>query len=296
MPDPDVSPNPFAEPADFHVTSKSGPAVLGEAYTGRYVFTVSSGESVTVTADPATLPPGLTFSASGTISGTPTKIGTYQVPVRMCAAGICQTTTIPIVVVPPLTFAHWQVSVRFAGTVGEPATGYVSAIGLPAGVRIKYVVTDATALPPGITVTRRGKIIGTPTASGTFKVPVKMCAAAECVPFTLSLAVAPASTAHWVVSASYTSVPGQPVSGSITTTGTPAGVKVTYTITDPAKLPPGITVTPDGKITGTPTTAGTYKVPIKVCAGTLCANITIAVTIAKTRSTIGLRRLYVSWD
>lgn len=44
-----------------------------------------------------------------------------------------------------------------------------------------------------------------------------------------------------------------------------------HTVTDPSKLPPGVTIGADGTVSGTPTATGTYRVPVKACDGANCA-------------------------
>ena len=64
----------------------------------------------------------------------------------------------------------------FNDTVGTPATG---TLGVTGGTPPYVVaVTDPTKLPPGITIATDGDVSGTPTASGTFSVPVTVTDAA----------------------------------------------------------------------------------------------------------------------
>lgn len=59
---------------------------------------------------------------------------------------------------------------------------------------------------------------------------------------------------------------GTPLSGSVAPEQAP-GSAVTYTVTDPSKLPAGVTIGADGAVTGTPTATGSYQVPVKACDG-----------------------------
>ncbi|SDH46628.1 Putative Ig domain-containing protein [Sinosporangium album] len=265
---------------EFTVSASSAAATVGVAYSGAFTFTSSIGSAVTVTVtDTAALPPGLTFSADGKITGTPTKAGTYEVPVRMCAGGVCQTASLTIVVNPAPTTVNWKISITYTGVVGQAGSGSITVTGTPPGAGVTYTVTDPSKLPPGITITADGKITGTATTPGTYTFPVKVCAGALCTTLNVTITVGAPATSNWKISITYTGVAGRPASGSITVTGTPPGAGVTYTVTDPSKLPPGITITADGKITGTATASGSYAVPIKVCAGTVCGNIVVTLTI-----------------
>ncbi|MFI6325779.1 hypothetical protein ACIBG8_50265 [Nonomuraea sp. NPDC050556] len=63
---------------------------------------------------------------------------------------------------------------------------------------------------------------------------------------------------------------GKPLTGSVGTGGGAYGGP-TYTVTDPSKLPPGVTIGSNGTVTGTPTKPGTYRVPVKACDGGNCS-------------------------
>ncbi len=54
-------------------------------------------------------------------------------------------------------------------------------------------------------------------------------------------------------------VVGVAATGNVATGGQPP---YTVTVADPQDLPPGITIGPDGTVSGTPTTAGTYTINV----------------------------------
>ncbi|MFI6317967.1 Ig-like domain-containing protein [Nonomuraea sp. NPDC050556] len=73
---------------------------VGSPLPGKITAEDSDGGPVTVTVlDPSKLPPGVTIGADGTVSGTPTQKGTYQVPIKACdGQGACTTGSAAFVI------------------------------------------------------------------------------------------------------------------------------------------------------------------------------------------------------
>jgi hypothetical protein len=67
----------------------------------------------------------------------------------------------------------------------------------------------------------------------------------------------------------------QPITGSL-----PGATAATFSITDPTLLPPGMSITATGTVTGIPAADGIYSVPVSACVATLCAAGTVSFTIA----------------
>jgi GH25 family lysozyme M1 (1,4-beta-N-acetylmuramidase) len=115
-----------------------------------------------------------------------------------------------------------------------------------------------TGLAPGLTMSSSGEITGTPTTPGQYTVTVTPSAGA--VPSTM--------TFTWDVHGTITvHSPGN----RTTTAGTPVGVRVLASDADPASyapsfgasgLPPGLSISPAGVISGWPSRPGTYKVAV----------------------------------
>jgi formylglycine-generating enzyme required for sulfatase activity len=78
-------------------------ATLNQAYAG-YSFGVvgSTGEKVWSISE-GTLPPGMSFSANGTLSGTPTTAGTYTFVIRLESGGYWDEVEVELEVVAPLS-------------------------------------------------------------------------------------------------------------------------------------------------------------------------------------------------
>lgn len=77
--------------------------------------------------------------------------------------------TLSFVIAPapePLTLT----TTSFSGQVGAPLSGSVGEAGGTPPLALS--VDDPSTLPPGVTVDAQGNVAGTPTAPGTFSVPV----------------------------------------------------------------------------------------------------------------------------
>jgi YVTN family beta-propeller protein len=199
------------------------------------------------------VPPGLTLSASGQISGTATSGGSFSFTVVVTdsetpAAAAAQALTIAVDAVPHITSAD---SATF--TAGTAGSFTIATTGYPAAT-----LTEAGALPSGVTFASNGD--GTATLSGTSAAgsegtyPVTISAAnsagaANTQPFVLTV-----SGGLDITSAdSTTATAGAAFSFTVTASGTPAA-----TLTHTGTLPSGVTFTANSN--GTATLAGTPAV------------------------------------
>jgi hypothetical protein len=116
---------------------------------------------------------------------------------------------------------------------------------------------------PGLTLSRGGVLSGTPTRAGTFSVTVKATGAsgatnAQRTAVKINPAAAPPSIS-FTSGAPPAGTVGQAYSGF---TFTASGDKsITYALA--AGDVPGLTLSPDGSLSGTPTRAGTFSVTVK---------------------------------
>jgi len=172
------------------------------------------------------LPPGLTLSSSGQITGMPTQIGSYtfDVTVNDSSSSAPQATgaTFTIVVAAPSQLLITTTSPLPNGTVGVPYSIPLRA----QGGEIPYVWTTTSGTPPpGLQVGSGGSLTGIPTQAGNYT-------------FTLTL----------------TDFSGQTTSATFTIT-----IASVFSITTPSPLPPGtVGVAYSEQINVTPTT-GPYS-------------------------------------
>jgi GH25 family lysozyme M1 (1,4-beta-N-acetylmuramidase) len=124
-----------------------------------------AGNDPAVTYSPQSLPPGLSVSSSGTLSGTPAVAGTYRVTIKAAGgvpAAISFTWNTPL-----------AAPVRVASTVGVPAWVQVRATDAEAaGMGYPPAAFTVRGLPAGVMISSAGLITGWPYVPGSYRVTV----------------------------------------------------------------------------------------------------------------------------
>ncbi|WP_162249707.1 Ig domain-containing protein [Ensifer sp. Root31] len=263
---------------------------VGTAYSVQ--FSASGGTpGYTYTRDSGSLPPGLTLSTSGLLTGTPSAVGssTFNLKVQdsttISTGGvhfITQNVTVTVIAFPPLSLTPASGTALSAGVVGTSySNASISASG--GSGTITYAVT-AGALPAGLGINgSTGAITGTPTvgAIGTANFTV-----------TATAATSGSASASYSITVSAPPVVLTPASGALT--GGTVGVSysntsisasggvgtITYAITA-GSLPAGLSMnTSTGAISGTPTAGGFGTANFTVTAtatGSASASYSIAI-------------------
>lgn len=226
----------------------------GGSGTG-YAWSVSNG----------TIPPGLTLQASNmlstTLSGTPTTVGVYDFTVELSDSGgqvATQSYSVPVyapveIVTPQLPNAQF----------GVPYTAAVTAQGGSGG----YVFSVTTgALPPGLTLTSTGAIIGSATTPGSYDFTIEVNddrSRSASAMYTVQVTADPPVIVTQMLPAAGD---GATYAAAVTATGG-SGTGYTWTI-DAGSLPPGLNLSPIGTptatISGSATTQGSYAFTIRV--------------------------------
>lgn len=202
------------------------------------------------------LAPGLLLSSDGTISGTPTASGTYDLEVRVeDANGVVTTSSIPLEVEPTLAITRGGTLLLQVGDAPPPlqASGQQGTL--------TWTVTSG-ALPVGLTLGADGSFGGTAETAGeaTVGVSAQDSAAPGVVssqrlrirvvpPLVFTSSDLPAGSVGWP----YAEVLG--VQGG----GGPLQFAVTA-----GSLPAGVTLDPEGGLSGTPTGSGTSTFTVQV--------------------------------
>jgi YVTN family beta-propeller protein len=158
----------YSTPSPITLAPESLPeGTVGAAYTE--TITASGGTApYTYSVVSGSLPPGLTLSSSGILSGTPTAQGTYNFTVAATDANGCPgsrdyalTIVCPIISLAPTSLPN-----------ATQGTAYDQTITASGGTApYTYTVTSG-ALPAGLTLSSGGIISGTPTATGIFNFAV----------------------------------------------------------------------------------------------------------------------------
>jgi hypothetical protein len=273
----------------FTLTNTEAPAITSAAtatfstgVAGTYTVTTTGYPSPTIT-ESGTLPSGLTFTAgttgTATIAGTPATgtAGSYPVTISATNASgstatLALTITVNSAAAPAITSAaSADFTLNTAGAVAITTTGSPT----PA-------ITETGALPAGLTFTdnKNGTALlsGTPTTAGTTTITITASNGISpdaTQTFTLVVGGAPAFTSANTA----TGTIGSAFSFTVTTSGSPAP---TFGWSN---VPPGLTFTDNGNgtatLAGTPTTAGTYAMPLSAANSYGTAQQTLTVTVAQ---------------
>jgi large repetitive protein len=199
-----------------------------------------------------TLPPGLSLSANGAISGTPTTAGSYQFTVKAS-----DTST-------PATTGSQAYTMRVAAgavTISlSPATLPAAAAGVADSQRITasggtppYTFSWAGTLPPGLSLSANGAISGTPTTAGSYQFTITAIDSSpgpNKASEVYTLQVAPGTI---TITLDPTAVPDGSACTSYNQTITASGGTGPYSFSvSSGSLPPGLSLSPAGVITGSP--------------------------------------------
>ncbi|MFN0169433.1 MAG: putative Ig domain-containing protein [Bryobacteraceae bacterium] len=245
---------PSGGPPVILTTSPLPQGTVGQTYnvalaasggTGPYTWSLVTG----------TLPPGVVLSTSGTLSGTPTSSGTFNFTARASdSLGV-------------------QVQKAFALTVnaGVQTLGITTTSPLPhatqgqaynllfaaAGGTGPYTWTLLSGtLPGGLALASNGTLSGTSGSTGTSTFTVKVTGQngqTASGQFTLTVSELLVITG---VSPLTTGMVGSPYSSTFTASG---GVPPYGWALAAGTLPAGLTLSPAGVLSGTPTAAGTFN-------------------------------------
>lgn len=235
-----------------------GPAAFPAAYAGESYSTVAtcSGGSGACRFSTSPLPPGLELSPAA-VSGTVTSAGLYAFRLEAeDEANPNQHVAIPIelAVLEAPRLAFTSLSDALLGT------SYLERLEVTGGQAPFQLSVSGGALPPGLALASEGTLDGSPTQPGTFAFTVRVTDANGHFtesPLTLevvgSLAVSPGTLAPVAVNV--------PTSQAMSAQGGVA--PYTWSLAGGA-LPAGLTLSADGRLTGTPTETGDFTFSIQL--------------------------------
>ncbi len=218
---------------------------------------------------PPSPPSWLNLSTTGVLTGTPPAPGSYSFGVRATDANGCfelktitLTAVCPTITINPATLP--------AGTVGAAYSQVFSATG---GTAPYSFGTQASALPPGLTLNTNGTLSGTPTTAGSYSFIIRGNDANGCFgershtlvinnPTCPTITLNPASLSNGTTGAAY--------SQSLSATG---GASPYAFNLFSGTLPPGVTLTTAGLLSGTPTAAGSYNFIVRTRDANDCVGL-----------------------
>ncbi len=197
---------------------------------------------------PNTLPVGLSLSALGVITGTPTTPGNSNFTVVVTDSSGC-TAAKPYAIQSSCPTITLSPAVLAGGTAGVIYSHSVTASG---GTAPYTFTPHSGAMPPGLTLATSGSITGTPTASGVFPVTIQAADANGCqdsLAYTLnigctSITLSPASLPAATVGTAYAQ--------AVSATGGTGSYAYSVTL---GSLPASVTLSGAGLLSGTPSAA-----------------------------------------
>jgi hypothetical protein len=269
----------------------SQPVISADAPSGKtgvpyptYGFTVTSGgQAPFAWAETGNLPPGLSLSSTGELSGTPTTAGTFPITVTVTDSSVPPlTASAPVnlmILDSPIVIS--TVPAPPAGTLTHPYAGYTFMVGSGGSPPFTWAVSKGTP-PPGMTVGSNGSLSGTPTSAGSFPFTVTATDSASTPGtgsqlFTVEVNTPPPPVVN------LTPAPPSSVADSVyafTLTASGGYLPLSWAVTAGA-LPPGLTLGASGDLSGTPTTIGSFPFTVTVTDGAAEKNsalLTIGIT------------------
>lgn len=220
-------------------------AVAGGA--APYVWSLQAGS----------MPPGLSLAPNGVLSGTPSLLGQFSFTVRVSdAASLTADKTFQINVNPAVTIL--SASPLPNGAFGAP---YFQTLQASGGLPPFSWTVSSGSLPPGLNLAGSGTLIGTPTLGGTFNFTAQVtdsAGTAAAKPFALTITTAVAITTAPTLPAGTVGV------SYFLTFGASGGAGPYSWSLLAGALPPGLTLSPSGTLSGTPAAPGAFQFTLRL--------------------------------
>jgi hypothetical protein len=237
----------------FGLTSSSlAGGVAGQFYSASIGAT---GGSPPYSFSAAGLPSGLSLSAAGNLSGAVAAANTYTFSITARdSGGLTASANFSLTIGKPQPISITSGALT-AGAVNAPYSQSLSASG---GVAPYTWALSAGALPPGLSLGSSGTLSGIPTAPGPFSFGAMATDGAGAIATT---------TVSLTVQAAPLAITTQNVPSGVNGLGYPqqvlgaSGGVVPYTwAVTSGSLPAGMSLSPDGSLTGVPMATGSFPV------------------------------------
>jgi hypothetical protein len=257
--------NPAMLPAG-QISAPYNQNLIGGGGFAPYTFSVIAGE----------LPANMTISAAGVLSGAPIHSGVFNFTVRATDQNGCSGSRFYALTINPCP----QITVNPAALrPGAAGVEYNQAMSASSGTAPYTFSVRAGALPPGLSLSPDGALLGKPAQSGVFDFTVRAvdangCAGSRAYHMTVdcgSITINPARIANGVV--------GAPYSQGFTQTG---GAGSIHWGVSAGALPPGLALNmATGLLAGVPSQVGRFNFTIRAadantCQGARSYNLAVA--------------------
>ena len=249
------------------VTASPSPPAGLVTHPYSYGFTASGGSPPYTWQASGALPPGLELGSDGTVSGTPTQIGSFQFSVTATDSAQTPATGPPlatqIVINNPAALALNAMPAPPAGVDGTPYGPF--SFSVTGGLLPLTWTATPSSLPPGLSLGSDGSLTGTPTGIQTFNFTVTVTdsssptPAKSSLPFSITITAPPAPAID----------AAEPLTGTVGLMYTPfqftvsGGLALLGWLETPL-LTNGLSLSSDGIISGTPTVAGQFPITLTV--------------------------------
>ena len=221
-------------------------------------------------ANGSSLPPGLNLS-SAAISGIPTATGSFAVIVTVTDSGspaAQQTANYPIAITAPVTLSIALTTSPPEGTIGAvygSGPGFpITATGGVTPYTWSWTAAKGSSLPPGLSLSN-GSISGTPTQAGSYQVILTVTdSELPSAKTTSNTTIVIANPPPPVISTS-----PAPPTGAVNVAYSGFTFKATggvlpLTWSETGALPPGMALSAEGVLSGTPTVTGSFPISVGV--------------------------------
>jgi large repetitive protein len=239
------------------VTTQTLPtAVAGTPYS----FTLSgTGGTPPYNWIASTFPPGLSLNPNGTISGTPTTNGTFNITFRLNDSAQTSVTKALTLTVNPAVISISTTSPLTKGAVGQ---SYSVTMAVSGGIS-PHKWTVGTGVPAGLSLNgTTGVLSGTPTVAGTFNFSVQVTDAAQATASrTFALTIAAPALTITTVAPLFTGTAGVAYAQTFSAAGGTPPYRWSISSGDAG----GLTLdAASGTLQGTPQRVGTFSFTIQV--------------------------------
>ena len=230
----------------------------GQPYTT--TFTSTGGTSpFTWSIATGTLPSGIALNSAGVLSGTATQSGNFTFGVRVTDASNLSDTKTYSLTINPFALVITTASPLPNGTANAVYSQVFAATG---GSSPYSWAVQTGSLPTGLTLTSSGLLSGTPTQQGTFDFVIRVTDVEEFSAFKHFRLTIGAAITITTASPLPQGTVGLPYNLTFAATGGTA--PYSWSLGETSSLPPGLTLTAAGVLSGIPTTAGSYTFDLEV--------------------------------
>ncbi len=249
------------------------------AFSQTFTAANTIGAVTFTTASP--LPTGLTLSAGGVLSGTPTQTGPFPIVVKATDANGCFGNGATYT----LTISCQTITVTNpATTTGTVSAAFSQTFTQSGGIGASTFTLASGSLPAGLTLSSGGVLSGAPTVIGSFAITVKATDSNGCngtgATYTLVISCQTITVTN---PATTTGTAGTLFSQTFTQTSAVGGA--TFSLNS-GSLPTGLTLATNGTLSGTPAVVGSFPITVKVTDGNGCTGIGPTYTLVISCQTI----------